>query len=333
MGIISEKTMSIEQRSRKRARNELIAIPDSDDYVDLTTNQTIDGVKTFNDAIKIGEGTAADPSIYQLYGVNKFGLYTTTPGENVSFAFGGLETLRLSSNQLTAKNGAKFICGEGDAVEPGFATSNGCGMFNKTSTTATSFATDGVERLTLNTASFDSTLPIRAPDGDVSTPSISLVSDTATGLYSSGTNSLSISSNGVQKMEVIPNWSNFDIYKEGTYSSTITGLANVSSIATPRTLTYTRIGNIVHCNLNLTAIVLSATGTFSFSITVPFAAGPDCVTGSNIFRSTNPNSGNWGVIDYASSTVFNVYGESTVTSFNFIAGFTYCTTAANTVVP
>ena len=62
------------------------------------------------------------------------------------------------------------------------------------------FVTSGTNRLTLNTVSLTSTLPIYIPYGTVNNPSISFASDVNTGIYATQTDELCITTNGVQRL-------------------------------------------------------------------------------------------------------------------------------------
>lgn len=62
------------------------------------------------------------------------------------------------------------------------------------------FVTSGTNRLTLNTVSLTSTLPIYIPYGTVDNPSISFANDVNTGIYATQADELCITTNGVQRV-------------------------------------------------------------------------------------------------------------------------------------
>jgi hypothetical protein len=91
--------------------------------------------------------------------------------------------------------------GTADAPSIAFESDGGNGFY-LAGTDSIGASTNGVNRLTLSTTAFTSTLPFVAPLGAAATPSLAFTGDPNTGIYSPGADQLAISTNGVERINV-----------------------------------------------------------------------------------------------------------------------------------
>jgi hypothetical protein len=95
----------------------------------------------------------------------------------------------------------------GSAAAPSytFTSNTAVGLYLTGSTLG--FSTSGTSRLTINTVSVTSTLPIRLPNGSESAPALTFASDTNTGIFLPTANTFAITTNGSEKFSIDPNGS------------------------------------------------------------------------------------------------------------------------------
>ena len=98
---------------------------------------------------------------------------------------------------------SNFLSDDGTAALPSYSFLNdpNTGIFLSASD-AIGFSTAGTERLTLNSTSLTSTLPIIIPLGTEALPSYTFVGDLDTGIYSPGANQLSITTAGTDSLTI-----------------------------------------------------------------------------------------------------------------------------------
>lgn len=137
-----------------------------------------------------GSGSTASDTVV---GNGNFGIYSSAASAMVH---------RWNSTQNLAQNGT--------AALPAYAFYNDpdCGMYYTGTANTIGVSTAGTLRLTLNTASLTSTLPVIGPDGTVGAPALAFSGQTNTGFYRSG--GIAMSVNGSQMANL--NATNFQIY-------------------------------------------------------------------------------------------------------------------------
>ncbi len=161
----------------------------------------------FFDTGKQASMQAGDLQIFPFDGVAAYTHYWTiksplalaaSPELTLPLALGAttLPLVGTSAGVLSFATGLQL--GNGSAATPtyGFSGDTNTGMYNTGTADTLGFSTGGTVRLTLNTASLTSTLPLLAPAGTVSAPSVSLSGDTNTGLYSIAADRLGFAAGG-----------------------------------------------------------------------------------------------------------------------------------------
>lgn len=124
------------------------------------------------------------------------------PGsDQIGFATDGTQRLLLSTTALTST--LPFVAPSGSAAAPAvtFSGDTDTGIYSSGSD-ALCFATGGSRRGVFTTGSFQTDVPILAPDGTNGAPGISFASDTNTGLYRIGENQLGITAFGSLRLTV-----------------------------------------------------------------------------------------------------------------------------------
>jgi len=115
-----------------------------------------------------------------------------------------------TANQYLQANGAAaptwvsvLAPSGGTAAAPSysFLADTSTGMYSDAATNI-KFATSGVNRATISTSAFTSTLPHISPAGTVGAPSYSFTGDTSLGIYSSGVSNLDFATAGVNRLNI-----------------------------------------------------------------------------------------------------------------------------------
>ena len=123
------------------------------------------------------------------------------------------------------------------------------------------------DRVEISQTALTSHLPIYATDGTTLLPSYSFTSDTNTGMYSDGANSLGFSANGVKQLDITnsnatftnqvnANW--FNPSSVGTWGSGTATLVNLTGTAVYTSSYYQRYGSVHHSWMSLTGLSLSS---------------------------------------------------------------------------
>jgi hypothetical protein len=155
---------------------------------------------SINNIIQALTGAVGTPAIY-------FGNDTTTGIYNsatntINFTTAGVNRLSASTTAVTST--LPIFAPNGTAAAPSFSFSNAGsddGMYS-VSPSAIGFSTVGTNRLTISSTAMTSTLPIIAQLGTVSAPSYTFTGDTNTGIYSSTSDIVDITTGGVNRLSI-----------------------------------------------------------------------------------------------------------------------------------
>lgn len=123
-----------------------------------------------NGKLILGEGGAgADGSMYWT-------------GSLLALATGG--TVRLDIDAFAVTASVEFRAPNGSAGSPGytFESNQDTGMY-RAATNRLGFSTGSIERVTIDSTDFTSTVPVRGPNGSAGAPAYSFTGDTNTGMY------------------------------------------------------------------------------------------------------------------------------------------------------
>lgn len=149
--------------------------------------------------VQNADGSAATPSVGFSSDTNT-GIYWIG-ADQIGFSTGGTLQMSISTTGITAV--LPVLLPAGSAAAPGVAFSG------DTNTGLYSIGADqlgvsigGTLRITVSTSGVTSTLPLLAPAGLVSAPSLSFSGDSDTGLYSVGANSLGVAVGGVLQLGI-----------------------------------------------------------------------------------------------------------------------------------
>lgn len=131
----------------------------------------------------------------------------------------------VSSNNLVGASGVYgsriFASASGNPLTPTYShnADTDTGIYFPDVNTC-GITTSGVLRFSANTSNLISTLPLLMPSGTAAQPSYSFSTDTDTGIYSTGVNSLGFATNGTNMLTINNLSSNFMIYASGATSQT-----------------------------------------------------------------------------------------------------------------
>ncbi len=128
------------------------------------------------------------------------GIYSSA-ADNLDIATLGTQRANINGTALTTTVPHRVPIGNAAAPSYTFATDTNTGLYSSGADTL-DFATNGLNRLSLSTAALTSTLPILMPLGSVGAPSYSFTTDTNTGIYSSGVDTLDITTGGTNRLSV-----------------------------------------------------------------------------------------------------------------------------------
>lgn len=122
----------------------------------------------------------------------------------IGFACGGSSRLRIGPTSCDFVNKIRGQASD-TAASPTFSwvLDSDTGMYNS-ATNSITFATNGIGRVTINTANLITDLPIIAAAGSATTPSYTFNSNTQTGFYLITTNTIGYTSNGILQVRFDP---------------------------------------------------------------------------------------------------------------------------------
>ena len=134
-------------------------------------------------------GAAGTPSLYPGTDSNT-GIYSAG-ADTLNFTTGGTLRLSLTTTELT--NTLPYVMPLGAAATPSIYPTgdDNTGLYSA-GADILNMTTGGTLRLSLSTSALTSTLPIYAPDGAATTPSITFASDTDLGLYRVSANTMGV---------------------------------------------------------------------------------------------------------------------------------------------
>lgn len=165
--------------------------------VDQTFSPTWTGAHTWSVPLLGPAGTALLPS-YSFSGDPDTGMFNV--GANfLGFSIGGVFTMSISV-AAGIFSILPFVAPLGTAALPSYTFGGDVdtGMFESAANTI-GWATGGVSRLSLSTASLTSTLVVLGPAGAVGAPTYSFSGDPDTGILSGGVNTLNITTGGANR--------------------------------------------------------------------------------------------------------------------------------------
>jgi elongation factor P hydroxylase len=172
-------------------------------------------------------GSAGAPG-YAFTGDADTGIYSSG-ADVINFATAGVNRFSISSTSVT--NALPYYAADGAAATPSYTFTNdtNSGLYYTGVADTIALTTGGTARLTLNTTSLTSTLPIYAADGSASAPGYSFSADTNTGIYRSASDELSITTGNQQVFYI---GSNYMRYQSNNTTQTAFSIINSSSSVT-----------------------------------------------------------------------------------------------------
>jgi hypothetical protein len=172
--------------------------------LDITINgtrqlQVTDTSITTNEVIKNVNGLVTSPS-YTFTSDSTSGMFLNASGD-VRLTSSGTNIFGLTTTSITSTVPFDNISGNATTPAYSFSSDNDTGIYNPAANKI-AIATNGIERVTVDTNNVTSTLDVLLPDGSATTPAIGFSSETNTGIYHSGSHSLDITINGTRQLQV-----------------------------------------------------------------------------------------------------------------------------------
>jgi hypothetical protein len=162
-------------------------------------------------------GSAAAPS-YSFASDSNTGLYNTA--DLIGFSTGGVSRMTIANGTITPSISISEI--DGTAANPSyvFASAPKTGIY-RTAGDAVGISSNGVSKVTVASASIDSTVPYRAAGGAVGSPSYAFTGSTNSGIWMAAANEIDIALNGINYVAMHPDSSGtdsqiFEIYSGNT---------------------------------------------------------------------------------------------------------------------
>jgi hypothetical protein len=177
--------------------------------IDNSTRLTIGAtITTHSNQVRLTAGSVLAPALTfgSLPPAATTGLFYES-FSTIGFASNGTEIARISGSGLTVSDGRQIIApgsaGGSSETSPAifFNESATHGIYT-TSGNELSFTVNSVRRMFLSSSQQRNTIPIRCNDGSVSAPSFAFASETNTGIYRSGTATLSIACGGSERLRI-----------------------------------------------------------------------------------------------------------------------------------
>jgi hypothetical protein len=177
--------------------------------IDNSTRLTIGAtITTHSNQVRLTAGSVLAPALTfgSLPPAATTGLFYES-FSTIGFASNGTEIARVSGAGLTVSDGRQIIAagsaGGSSETSPAifFNESQTHGIYT-TSGNELSFTVNSVRRMFLSSSQQRNTVPIRTNDGSVSAPSYSFANETNTGIYRSGTATVSIACNGSERLRI-----------------------------------------------------------------------------------------------------------------------------------
>jgi hypothetical protein len=150
--------------------------------------------------VKSLAGTAAAPGI-TFTGNTSTGLFSPAANQ-VAITTGGVQRLLIGADgSITPSGSLLFPLGTAAAPSVSFTGDPNTGVYSP-GPDQVAVATNGAQRLTVDTAATTSTLPVVHPLGAVGTPSITFTGDLNTGLYSPSADTLAAVTAGANRLHI-----------------------------------------------------------------------------------------------------------------------------------
>lgn len=157
------------------------------------------GITVFSGYFSPGANTPATPE-YTFTGDVDTGMYHPAI-DTIGFSTGGV--LRFSISNAGISSFVPFLAPDGSAAAPSysFTSDTDTGMYYVAANTL-GFSTDGMNRLSIDTNSIDTTVVISNILGTAAAPSYTFTGDLDTGMYNSAANEISFALAGVRKVKI-----------------------------------------------------------------------------------------------------------------------------------
>lgn len=144
-------------------------------------------------------GSAAAPAVaFTSDASNDSGLYLIG-ANNIGWSAGGTLRFDVSTSAVSSTLPVLGAAGTAAAPQYSFTADSNTGVYN-VGADSLGLSTNGVVRITVNTASLTSTLPVLAPDGAVGAPSLSFAAGSTNGFFRVGSTTFDASANGASVM-------------------------------------------------------------------------------------------------------------------------------------
>jgi hypothetical protein len=147
------------------------------------------------------DGNATTPGLNFVSDTNT-GIYRIG-NDNIGISTGGTKRFDISSTATSSTLPFRGPAGSASAPAYSFTADSNSGMYSVTDNTI-GFSTNGTLRASMSSSGLISSVPIYVPQGTAAAPSITFTTDTDTGIYKSGTDSIGISTGGTQKVDITP---------------------------------------------------------------------------------------------------------------------------------
>jgi len=184
----------------KAADSELLDGVDSDNFARSDVDDTINGVYTHTAVILNTNGTSADPA-YSFSSDPNTGIYTDS-ADTIVFSAGGVERSRLTTAAFQTQVAIRSTSGSSAVPTISFTDDANTGVYNPAADTVGFSVNGGSAVATLDTTSFDTSVPIRSHAGTAAEPGVSFFIDPDTGMYRDGVNVLGFSTGGVKRVDI-----------------------------------------------------------------------------------------------------------------------------------
>lgn len=172
----------------------LATLANLNNYVDLTTNQNVNGQKTLGDRLITITGTQSVPAI-QFGTVSPAGLFSSA-ANTLNFGFSGVSFASISSSNITSSVVYRGPLGSATSPTYTIGSNNNDGMYCSALGTL-NFSTAGANRFAINSTLINSTVRYQGPIGSLTGVTYGLNAANL-GMYSPAANQLALACNGTQ---------------------------------------------------------------------------------------------------------------------------------------
>jgi hypothetical protein len=233
-------------------------------------------------------GLVTAPSITFTSDTNT-GLYSIG-ADSLGVTTGGTLRLTIDTTALISTLPLRGPAGSVTAPALSFSGDTNTGLYS-IGADSLGVTTGGVLQLSIDTTSVTSTLPVYLPDGSVSAPAITFTSDTNTGLYSIGADSLGVSTGGTLRITV----------NTTSLTSTLPIYAAAGLVATP-SITFSGDTNTGLYSIGADSLGVATGGTLRLTIdttaltaTLPLRGSAGSVSAPSLSFSGDNNTGLYSI--------------------------------------